>query len=52
MSFAAHGNTEHEGTFDYIRELEFVTELDDKHTLQVSVLIGKGKYAVRKAMSY
>jgi hypothetical protein len=34
MSFAAHGNAEREGTFDYIRELELVTELDDKHALQ------------------
>jgi hypothetical protein len=34
MSFAAHGHTEREGTFDYIQELELVTELDDKHALQ------------------
>jgi hypothetical protein len=37
MSFAAHGNAEREGTFDYIRELELVTELDDKHALQECV---------------
>ena len=34
MSFAAHGSAEREGTFDYIRELELVTELDDKHALE------------------
>jgi len=48
MSFAERGNVEREGTFDYVRELELVTELYNKHALQVSVLVGEGKYAARK----
>ena len=45
MSFAAHGSAEREGTFDYIRELELVTELDDKHALEEC---GRSRWKARR----